>query len=119
MRVDVSYKYMEKSGIVEDIIDKNLDKISRRIAVFKHDDPIHVSLHLEKNPNKQQFFCRSTVYLPSKVLHVQETSSDISKVITKTFGVLSRQMAKLKFKVESSQKRRARAVFETNPDDEL
>lgn len=100
MRVDVSCKYMDKSTVVTDIIDKGLKKIERRVLIFKKDAPIHVSIHLEKNPRKEEYFCRTHVYLPAKVLVAQEKSDNVDRAINKTIAAISRQLGKVKDKVE-------------------
>ena len=81
MRVDVSCKYMDKSTVVTDIIGKGLKKIERRILIFKKDSPVHVSIHIEKNPRKEEYFCRSQIYLPTKVLVAQEKADNIDSAI--------------------------------------
>ena len=47
MRVDISFKNMEKSEYLADIINKDVEKIRKRVKMFKNEDPIHLSLHLE------------------------------------------------------------------------
>ena len=100
MRVDVSCKYMDKSTVVTDIIDKGLKKIERRVLIFKKDAPIHVSIHLEKNPRKEEYFCRSHVYLPAKVLVAQEKADNVDRAVNKAISAISRQLGKVKDKVE-------------------
>lgn len=109
MRADVSFKYLERSGFIDNVVENNLGKIERRInKIFKHDDPIHISLHVEKNPHREQFFCRSHIYLPSsKVLVAAEKGTNASLVINKTFAALIRQVDKEKHKWER-QRRQSR-----------
>lgn len=108
MRVDVSFKYVEKSSFLDNVLDHNFKKLERRIQIFRRDDPIHVSIHVEKNPHKDQFFCRSHLYLPtSKVLIADEKAKDSSLAINKAFTALSRQLNKEKYKWQN-QRRKAR-----------
>lgn len=100
MRVDVSYKYLEKSELTTNILDNNLKKIERRVKMFKRDDPIHVSIHLEKNPHREQYFCRAHIYLPSKMLKAEEKGDTFSFATNKAFGALSKQLDKFKHKLE-------------------
>lgn len=97
MKVDISYKYLEKSNLIKKAIDNHLKKLERRIRMFRRDDPIHISVHVEKNPNKEQYFCRSHIYLPAmKVLAVNEKAKDVSLAISKTFAALLKQLDKVK-----------------------
>ncbi len=107
MRTEVSFKYLEQSEFIDNILDNNLRKIERRIQMFKKNDPIHISVHIEKNPHKEQYFCRSHIYLPSfKVLAVDEKGSNASIAINKTFSALTKQLDKIKHKVEGRKRRR-------------
>jgi ribosomal subunit interface protein len=99
MRVDVSFKYIEKSDFIKNVLDNNLQKIQRRVKIFRRSDPIHISIHVEKNPHKDQFFCRSHIYLPtSKVIAADEKGRNSSIAINKTFAALAKQLDKEKHK---------------------
>lgn len=100
MRVDISFKYLERSEFIDNVLDKNMQKIERRIKMFKSDDPVHISTHIEKNPHKEQFFCRTQVYLPSKVLRVEEKGANFSIAINKCFAAIVKQLDKFKYKLE-------------------
>ena len=108
MRVDLSFKYMERSEFIDNVLEKNLRKVERRVRIFRRDDPVHISIHVEKNPHREQYFCRSHIYLPSKVLAAQEQGIRSSVAINKTFSALSKQLDKLKHKVERSLRVRGR-----------
>ena len=109
MRIDVSYKYLESSEFIENVIDKNIAKIERRLKIFRKDDPIHISIHLEKNPHREQYFCRAHIYLPSpKTLAAGDKGVDLSAAINKTFSAISKQLEKLKYKVERHLRRKPR-----------
>ncbi len=106
MRVDVSFKYLEKSEFIDNVLDSNFRKIERRVKMFKKDDPIHISVHVEKNPHKEQYFCRSHVYLPSsKVLAADEKGTNASLAINKTFSALSKQLDKEKHKWQDRRRK--------------
>ncbi len=112
MRVDVSFKYFEKSDYIDNVLENNFKKLKRRIQIFRRDDPIHISVHVEKNPHKEQFFCRSHLYLPtSKVLIVDEKAGNSSLAINKAFSALSKQLNKEKYKWRN-QRRKARKTVE-------
>jgi len=106
MRVDVSFKYLENSDYIDNILENNLNKIQRRIKIFKREDPIHISVHIEKNPHKEQFFCRSHIYLPSaKVLVADEKGDNSSLAINKAFSALIKQLDKEKYKWQSQRRK--------------
>lgn len=109
MRVDVSFKYMERSEFVDNVLDKNLSKVERRIKMFKKDAPVHLSVHLEKNPHREQYFCRTQLYLPSKVLKAEEREDNLSVAINKAFAAFSKQLDKFKHKMETPLRRRKKA----------
>ncbi|MCM8787135.1 MAG: HPF/RaiA family ribosome-associated protein [Candidatus Omnitrophica bacterium] len=99
MKVDVSYKYMEDSKLLEEILDKNISKIDKRLSRFAKYDTIHTSIHIEKNPHRNQYFCRSHIYLPSRVIKAETNSNDAIKAINLNFTALIRQLSKLKYKL--------------------
>lgn len=109
MRVDVSFKYMERSEFIDNVMDKNLSKIERRVKMFKKDAPVHLSAHLEKNPHREQYFCRTQLYLPLKVLNAEERGDNLSVAINKAFSALSKQLDKFKHKMENPLRRKKKA----------
>jgi len=100
MRVDVSFKYLEKSPFLESIIEKNIKKIERRIRLFKSDDAIHISLHLENNPHKNDYLCWINMYLPFKALKAKARKSSLSSVINDCFSAVLRQLDRFKHRLE-------------------
>ena len=106
MRVEVSFKYLKKSDFINNVLENNFKKMKRRIQIFRRNEPIHISVHIEKNPHKSQFFCRSHLYLPiSKVLVADEKARSSSLAINKAFSALSRQLDKEKHKWKSQRKK--------------
>ncbi len=106
MRVDISSKRLEKSKLLDNIIDKNIKKVERRIKLFKTDDAIHLSLHMEKNPHKDDYFCWINMYMPFKVLKAQSRKSSISSVINDSFSALIKQLDKFKYRIEKHLSKR-------------
>ncbi|UCD15194.1 MAG: HPF/RaiA family ribosome-associated protein [Candidatus Omnitrophota bacterium] len=106
MRIEVSFKYLERSEFIDNVLEKNIKKIERRIKMFKKDSPIHISAHVEKNPHREQYFCRTQVYLPSKVLRAQEKGANFSIAINKSFAALIKQLDRFKYKLEAHLKKR-------------
>ena len=109
MRVDVSFKHMNSSAYLDNIIEKDIEKIKKRVKIFKRDDPIHLSLHIEKNPNKEQYLSWANLYLPRKVLKAQQNAPEASLGVNKVTSALIRQIDKYKVMVERHlQKSKAR-----------
>ncbi len=101
MRVDISFKYLENSEFIDKILDNNFKKIERRLKLFRRNDPIHISVHVEKNPHKEQYFSRLHIYLPSsKFLSAEEKSSNCALAINKSFSAIVRQIDKVKHTIE-------------------
>jgi len=100
MRVDVSFKHLERSEIIDDIIDKDVKKVERRVKLFKTDEAIHLSVHVEKNPHKDDYFCWINMYMPSKVLKAQNRKPSLSVVINDSFSALVKQLDKFKYRIE-------------------
>jgi len=100
MRVDISFKNLERSNIIDSIIDKHIKKVERRIKLFKTDEAIHLSLHAEKNPHKDDYFCWINMYMPFKVLKAQSRKKSVSIVINDSFSALIKQLDKFKYKLE-------------------
>lgn len=106
MRINVSLKYLEKNALIDDIIDKNLAKIERRVLLYRNNDPIHVSVHIEKNPHKEQYYCKTHVYLPARVLHTDGRGATIAVAVRIAFSALARQLTKVKSRVEKHLRKR-------------
>jgi len=116
MRTDISFKYLEKSEYIDTVLDNNFKKIERRVKIFRDDAPIHISVHIEKNPHKEQYFCRSHVYLPSsKVIAATEKGSNSSIAINKAFSALNRQLGKEKYKLENRRGKRRNTIRKAKP----
>ncbi|MCD6539105.1 MAG: HPF/RaiA family ribosome-associated protein [Candidatus Omnitrophica bacterium] len=109
MRVDVSFKNMEKSEYLEDIISKDVEKIKKRIRMFKSEDPVHLSLHLEKNPHKEQYSVAVNLYLPRKVLKAEEKYESVVLAINKSFLALIKQLDKHKALLERHLRKKSKA----------
>ena len=106
MRVDVSFKNLKESNIVNKIIDKNIKKVERRVKLFKTDEAVHLSLHIEKNPHKDDYFCWINMYMPSKVLRAQSRRNSMPVVINDSFVALIKQIDKFKYRLERHLRRR-------------
>jgi ribosome-associated translation inhibitor RaiA len=106
MRIDVSFKHLEKSPFLEGVIDKNIARTERRVRLFKSDEAIHLSLHLEKNPHRDEYFCWINMYLPYKVLKSQVRKNSSTVAINDCFSGILKQLDKFKHKLERHLNRR-------------
>jgi ribosomal subunit interface protein len=106
MRVDVSFKNLEKSEFLDNVLNKDLEKIKRRVQIFRK-DPIHVAVNLEKSAHREEYTCRAHIYLPQHVLRADEKDKRASAAINMTFSALSKQLDKLKYKIETHLRRQS------------
>ncbi len=107
MKIEISFKYLENSQFIENVLDNNLKRIKRKLQIFKKDDPVHLSVHVEKNPHKEEYYCRSHIYLPkAKTIVANEKSRSETVAINKSFKALSRQLEKVKTKIETHLQKR-------------
>ena len=106
MRVDVSIKNLERTNTLDEVIDKNIKKVERRVKLFKKEVPVHLSLHLEKNPHRSQYFVWINLYLPFKVLRAESTFSNVDKAIGECFSALIKQIDKFKHRLEKHLRKR-------------
>lgn len=106
MRVEVSFKHMKSSDYLDNVISKDVEKVRKRIKIFKRDDPVHLSLHIEKNPHKEEFLSWANLYMPKKVIKSQQKDRDPSISINKVVQMLIRQIDKYKIIFERRLQRR-------------
>ncbi|MFA5271778.1 MAG: ribosome-associated translation inhibitor RaiA [Candidatus Omnitrophota bacterium] len=110
MRVDVSFKNLENSEFIQNVLDKDLEKIERRVQIFRKEDPIHVAVTLEKSPHREEYTCNAHIYLPQHVLKAGEKDKRASSAINSTFSALSKQLDKLKYKIETHLQRKPKEI---------
>ena len=48
MRTDISFKNMDSSEYLNNAISKNVERLKNRLKIFRNDDALHLSLHIEK-----------------------------------------------------------------------
>ncbi|MCM8773132.1 MAG: HPF/RaiA family ribosome-associated protein [Candidatus Omnitrophica bacterium] len=112
MRLDISLKNMERTPLLDNVIEKNIAKVERRLKIFRSEEAIHLSLHLEKNPHREEYFCWINMYLPFKVINVRSKLSSLTGVINDSFSALLKQMDKFKHRLETHLQKKIR--FLTN-----
>ncbi|MBU2102172.1 MAG: HPF/RaiA family ribosome-associated protein [Candidatus Omnitrophota bacterium] len=100
MKIDISFKYLESSPLIESVLDKDISKVQKRVQMFRKNQPVHLSVHMEKNPHREQYFCRSHIYLPSRVIKAEGRAEKLTVAINKNFSALTKQLDKVKYKLE-------------------
>ena len=100
MRVDYTLKNTNFSKIVKDALDKNIQKIKRRMKLFKNDDSVHLIIDIEKNPHKEVFDMKLKLFMPHKTVKAETTDKNLSKAITESFAALIKQIDKYKHILE-------------------
>ncbi|MDP2922819.1 MAG: HPF/RaiA family ribosome-associated protein [Candidatus Omnitrophota bacterium] len=100
MRVDVSFKNLEKSEFLNNVLAHDLEKIEKRVKIFRKDSPVHIAVRLEKSLHREEYTCSAHMYLPQHVLRADEKKDSASLAINKTFAALTKQLDKLKYKIE-------------------
>ncbi len=110
MRIDVSFKRMEPSKYLDDVINKDVAKIKKRMNILKSDEPVHISLHIEKNPHREEYLSWATLYMPRRVLKAQQRGPDAAIAVNKVTQALLRQINKYKTQFEKHLQKRAKSV---------
>ena len=110
MQVDVTYKNLEASALIEDAVDKNIEKLERRIKMFRDDESIHLAVNLEKSLHRNEYYCNAHIHLPGHMLKIQGKADSAEKVIHKGFEALSKQLDKLKYKVEKHLQKKSKKL---------
>ncbi len=105
MRIDISFKHLESSTILDNIIEKNISRIERHTKIFKPNDVVHVSFHMEKNPHKDDYFCWINMYLPFRVFKAQSRDKTPSIAINNCFAALLKQLDKARHKLEDRSRK--------------
>ncbi len=109
MRVDISFKYMESNEFVDSVLENNFNRLQRHLKMLRSNSPVHISVHIEKNPHRQEYFCRAHIYLPrSKVLAATEKGNSAILAINKAFAALIRQVERIKERSKSRRKKARR-----------
>lgn len=101
MRVDISFKHMERTSLIDNALDKNIKKIERRLKLFKDQESVHFSFHMEKNPHRNDYFCWANLYMPYKVIKASEHKQTPTLAINFCFSALTKQLDKVKHRIES------------------
>ena len=109
MRTELTIKNINRTEILEKTVDANADKVVKRLKRLKEESS-HLSVHIEKNPHKEQYYCWLNLYLPSKVVHIKETANTLTKSLSKAFNALLIQIDKYKYKVERHLQKQRKTI---------
>jgi len=110
MQVDVYLKNIRKTRLLGEAIEKDLQKIQRRVNMFKTDSNIRFELKLEKLGHHDEYTASANLVLPRKKLHVTETASNKVECVNNLTKALIKQLDKFKSQVERHLSRNKKGV---------
>src|SRR3954449_10686436 len=94
MNVHVSYK-VPKSSDLERQINQNIEKLGRRLQVFKP-DLVHLHAIVDEHPSRAGFSVKLDLRLPSGDIASSETAERVESAVKGAFGDLVEQITKHK-----------------------
>ncbi len=107
MRTEMTLKKVVRNELFDETVAMNEEKVEKRLKRLK-EESAHLSIHVEKNPHKEEFYCGLNLFLPSKVIHIQERYHTLEGCVTDSFSRLLIQIDKYKHKIERHLQKRAR-----------
>jgi len=105
MRLDVTLKNVVGNKLFDETVAMNEEKVAKRLKRLK-EELAHLSVHVERNPHKEEFYCGLNLFLPSKVVHIQEKHHTLEGCVTESFSRLLIQIDKYKHKIERHLQKR-------------
>ena len=100
MRIDISFKNITSTKVLQGIVEKDVAKVKRRTRMFKTDEAIHLVISAEKNPHKELFSVSLKLFLPRKIIKVEEENKNLPKAFSEAFSALVKQIDKYKHMLE-------------------
>jgi RNA polymerase sigma factor (sigma-70 family) len=94
MNVHFSYK-IEKTAYLENLLQKNIEKLQRYLQVFRP-DLVHLKGIVEENTPKEGYACSLNLRLPSGQLAAHEGSSTLDVAVKTAFDAITEQLKKHK-----------------------
>ncbi len=115
MNVHISYK-LSKTPDVEKEFNQNIDKLARRLQVFRP-ELVHLRCNIEENSSREGVIVSLNLRLPSGQIAAQEKAPTPISAIKAAFDDLKEQVIKHKDHLRSEHKwpRRRRAAEHTRP----
>lgn len=115
MNVHTSYKNLDKSPDLEREIKQQIEKLSRRLQVFRP-DLVHLRVTLDHTNDREGFTMTADLRLPSGDIAARESAPTASAAIKTGFDQLIEQLAKHKDHLRAQWKwPRRRRVGRTRP----
>lgn len=102
MNVHISYK-VPKSPDLEKQINQNIEKLGRRLQVFRP-DLVHLHAIVEEGPNRAGFDARLDLRLPSGDIASRSQAKQVDAAIRSAFDDLVEQVAKHKDRLRAQHK---------------
>ncbi|MCD6134995.1 MAG: HPF/RaiA family ribosome-associated protein [Candidatus Omnitrophica bacterium] len=100
MRIDISLKNIASTKVLQDILEKDISKVKRRVRMLKKDEALHLIISGEKNPHKELFSVSLKLFLPHKTIKVEEENKNLAKAFNGAFAALVKQIDKYKHMLE-------------------
>jgi ribosome-associated translation inhibitor RaiA len=110
MRTDLTIKNVTRNEHFDEVLSVHEEKVIKRLKRLK-EELAHLSVHAEKNPHKEEFYCSLNLFLPAKVIHIREKHHTLEGCVVDSFSRLLIQIDKYKHKIEKHlQKRRSNTL---------
>jgi len=110
MQVDVYLKNIRKTRLLGEAIEKDLQKIQRRVNMFKDSSNIRFELKLERLGHQTEYTASANLIMPRKKLHVTETAENKVECVNNLTKALIKQLGKFKGQVERHLSRNKKSV---------
>ena len=118
MNLTLSYRNVEKSAAIEELVDRHLNKLSKLLKTYAP-ELVHLHGTFDKNPHKPEYYLSLNLALPSGQIHCTGEGSSLPVAVRNAFAELRRQfkkhMEKLRGDYEWKRKRTSRLpAFQTD-----
>ena len=111
MNLTLSYRNVEKTGAVEELVQRHLNKLSKLLKTYKP-ELIHLHGTFDRNSHKSEYYLSLNLGLPSGQIHCTGQGQDLPVAVRNAFAELRRQfkkhMEKLRGDYEWKRKRGSR-----------
>lgn len=113
MNLTLSYRHVEKSEFVEQLVARHLTKLSKLLETYAP-ELVHLHGTFDRNSHKAEYFLTLNLGLPTGHIHVTGKGPNLTAAVRQAFVDLRQQfkkhMSKLRGDYEWKRKRPARPV---------
>lgn len=95
MKLSISYKHVNPQAVVENEIERHVEKLNKLLQSYS---PDLIQLHgtFSENSHKEEYSCILNLSLPTGVMHVTGTGTNVQASCKKAFSELESQVKKHK-----------------------